>query len=312
MKKKKPEISIIVPVYNSENYLYKCINSIISQDFKNFELILINDGSTDNSGQICDKYAQQDSRIKVIHKKNNGQASARNIGLQISKGNYISFVDSDDWIDTKMYSELYKLIKIYDADISVCAIEMVKEEIVRNNIDEYNYNLSNIEALESLYATNNVLTDWGVCNKLYRSFLWKDLRFEEGIVYEDVMPNIKCLYNSRNVAYTNKSLYYYRQTENSTTRGVYNIKRLQEVYEKEKVLNFFKELKLKNLSYYAGNELLKLINQNYVCIIQSKDLYDYRHVLIKIVRKHTKFFLLNPKIKIKPKIYMYLKYRILS
>lgn len=118
-----PKISIIVPVYNVELFLHKCIISILSQTFKDFELILINDGSTDKSGEICDVYSQKDSRIKVIHKKNEGQSSARNKGLEIARGDYIGFVDSDDWIEQDMYKTLYESSIKANADIAVIGLE---------------------------------------------------------------------------------------------------------------------------------------------------------------------------------------------
>ena len=121
-----PKISVIVPVYNVEKYLRKCIESILNQTFREFELILVDDGSTDSSGKICDEYALKDSRIKVIHKENGGASSARNAGLDVAKGEYIGFVDSDDWIEMDMYGELYRLIKENNTDISVCGINNIK------------------------------------------------------------------------------------------------------------------------------------------------------------------------------------------
>ena len=115
-----PQISVIVPIYNVEKYLAKCIDSIINQTLTNIEIILVNDGSTDNSRKIIDKYDKKDSRIKVIHKKNGGQGSARNAGLDIAKGEYIGFVDSDDWIDSNMYENLYNAAISNNADIVVC------------------------------------------------------------------------------------------------------------------------------------------------------------------------------------------------
>lgn len=122
----KELISIIVPVYNVEQYLDDCLISIINQTYKNLEIILIDDGSTDKSGKICDEYAKKDSRIIVIHKENGGVSSARNAGLRIAKGAYIGFVDPDDWIAEDMYEVLYSNAKKYDADVSVCKYKIVK------------------------------------------------------------------------------------------------------------------------------------------------------------------------------------------
>ncbi|MEH7226821.1 glycosyltransferase, partial [Bacillus sp. JJ1566] len=121
----EPEISIIVPIYNVENFLQSCIDSILEQTLKNFEVILVNDGSTDSCGELCNYYAQIDTRIKVIHKKNGGVSSARNAGLNIAKGKYIAFVDPDDTIEPMMYCELIKTAKKFNADIVVSPIKSI-------------------------------------------------------------------------------------------------------------------------------------------------------------------------------------------
>ena len=121
-------ISVIVPVYNVEKYLDKCINSLINQSYNNLEIILIDDGSTDNCGEICDKYALKDNRIKVIHKKNEGLSAARNLGISISKGDYIIFIDSDDWVDKEILLKLLNLIKKYNSDIAVCDYLLTYDE----------------------------------------------------------------------------------------------------------------------------------------------------------------------------------------
>lgn len=115
-----PKVSVIVPVYNVENYIRKCLDSIISQTLKDIEIILVDDGSEDNSGKICDEYAEKDSRIIVIHQKNNGLSNARNTGLNIASGEYIGFVDSDDYIKSEMYSEMYQTAEKTDADMVLC------------------------------------------------------------------------------------------------------------------------------------------------------------------------------------------------
>ncbi|GAE35933.1 glycosyltransferase family 2 protein [Halalkalibacter akibai] len=172
-----PKISIIVPVYNVELFLHKCIISILSQTFKDFELILINDGSTDKSGEICDVYSQKDSRIKVIHKKNEGQSSARNKGLEIARGDYIGFVDSDDWIEQDMYKTLYESSIKANADIAVIGFREVNEK--GNVLSEYlPQNLLLGEILKKAYP-------W---NKIFKRdlFFSNNLNFIEGRYYEDL------------------------------------------------------------------------------------------------------------------------------
>ncbi|UOK56378.1 glycosyltransferase [Bacillus sp. OVS6] len=117
-----PAISIVVPIYNVEKYLHKCIDSILSQNFTDLEIVLVNDGSTDSCGRICDEYSIKDNRVKVIHKKNGGLSDARNTGIEISTGDFIGFVDSDDWVEPNMYETLYNLCISNSADISTCSI----------------------------------------------------------------------------------------------------------------------------------------------------------------------------------------------
>ena len=129
---KQIKLSIIVTIYNREKYLEKCINSILNQTFNSFELILVNDGSTDRSADICDKYANLDSRVRVIHKKNGGVSSARNVGIDNSNGEYIGFVDSDDYIKDDMYEIMYTKAKEFLADIVICRCIDVKEDEIKN------------------------------------------------------------------------------------------------------------------------------------------------------------------------------------
>ena len=156
----KPLLSIIVPVYNVEKYIERCIKSILNQSFTNFELILVDDGSPDNCGKICDEYKKKDSRIKVIHKKNGGLSDARNAGIERAKGEYIAFVDSDDFINKYMYEILYKNAKKWDADISICNFKMVCENdridedisVICEDAKVYGRN----EALNKLYSNENL------------------------------------------------------------------------------------------------------------------------------------------------------------
>ena len=174
-----PEISIIVPVYNVEKYLKRCIDSILNQSFTNFELILVDDGSTDNSGKIIDEYAIKDERIKVIHKENGGQGSARNRGLDIAKGNYIGFVDSDDWIHKDMYKCMYKIINEDNTDIVQVGHNMVEEYTKDKRCNINNLNIICIDNIIEKFADCNsfeVLPLIFPVNKLYRRELWKNLQ----------------------------------------------------------------------------------------------------------------------------------------
>lgn len=221
------QISIIVPIYNVEKYLDKCVMSILGQTFKNFELILIDDGSQDSSGAICDSYLKKDSRIKVIHKKNGGLSSARNEGLKIAKSKYVAFIDSDDWIENNMYEKLYNIAEQNDADIVQCKYVKADDENVKKDIQaDGNINfISNIEALENLYNERYIETvvTW---NKIYKRLLFENIQFPEGKIHEDEFTVYKILYKAKKIALLDEGLYYYRQNPNSIMNREFNIRRL--------------------------------------------------------------------------------------
>lgn len=254
------EISIIVPVYNLEDYLPKCIDSVLMQTFTNFELILVNDGSTDNSGEICNEYAKNDHRIKVVHKANGGVASSRNTGLEVAKGKYIGFVDNDDYINQYMFEMLYNNAIIHSADIVVCGYMDVDEGQYENTkVLHSNYQIkhfNNIEALNELYTINNVtfLVPW---NKLYKKSLFEDIKYEVGILCDDETVAHKIFYESKKITYINVALYYYVKRMGSITNSRFNIKKFEGVYvlkERERYFRERRELDLhqKALKSYVG------------------------------------------------------------
>jgi len=178
-------ISIIIPVYNVEKYLERCVKSVINQTYKNLEIILVDDGAKDNSGKMCDELSKLDSRIKVIHKENGGLSDARNFGLKIATGDYIGFVDSDDYIADDMYETLYHTIKNNNADISIVSFyEMYKEKVigVRDS--------GNLEILSKQEAMKELLIDTKIqsyaWNKLFKKELFNDLKFPTGKNFEDI------------------------------------------------------------------------------------------------------------------------------
>jgi glycosyltransferase involved in cell wall biosynthesis len=255
------KISIIVPVYKVEKYLGKCIESILGQTFKDFELILVDDGSPDNCGVICENFAKRDERIKVIHKSNGGLSSARNAGLEMATGEYIAFVDSDDFIHQRMYEILYKYAKKYSSDIVICDYLLVNEG--ESYIDELrNFeinakNFSNIDALKQIY-TNNGTTFIVAWNKLYRRYLFNDLRFEEGRLHEDEFMAHKILYASPKVTYLPIPLYSYLQRRGSIIGSGFNLKRLDAVYAAKDRIKFFKKIKQSKLRQKAEYNYIKM------------------------------------------------------
>jgi glycosyltransferase involved in cell wall biosynthesis len=203
-----PKLSIIVPVYNVEHYIEKCINSILTQTFTTFELILVDDGSLDKSGEICDEYSKRDSRVKVIHKKNGGLAAARNTGITMAQGTYIGFVDSDDWIEPNMYKFLYEsCVKNY-ADISIIGVREVDEEgICLNEYIPDSINFGQI--LKRAYA-------W---NKIFKKelFIKNELFFTAGRYYEDIELIPKLFVKSIKVNVVNQIGYNYLKRNTSIT-----------------------------------------------------------------------------------------------
>lgn len=207
-------ISVIIPVYNVKNYLEKCVKSVVLQSYKNLEIILVNDGSTDGSGRLCDEIAKNDSRIVVLHKKNGGLSDARNYGIERANGTYISFVDSDDWIAPTMIEDLYNAIVKYGVKLAICETAYA--------YDNYNYSprmtsdtfvLDKLPAYELLLENRRFRTNaW---NKLYLADIWRELRFPKGKKYEDVYIMHEVYDMCDKIAYVDKALYYYFQRSNS-------------------------------------------------------------------------------------------------
>ena len=213
------KISVIVPVYNVEAYLPKCLDSILSQTHKELEIILINDGSTDGSRNICDEYAAKDCRIKVIHKQNGGVASARNAGLKIATGEYIAFVDSDDWIETTMYSDLLDVCLNYNCDYVGCSTQ------IRGGTSGQVKFLTANEYFANYLDGNMFLTVW---SRLCKREVCIDMEFPENrIVCEDGFVALPTLERAKKIAFLEKALYNYNEREDSFTRGKVTIAKLK-------------------------------------------------------------------------------------
>lgn len=312
MIEKIPKISIIVPVYNVEDYIEKCIKSILNQVFTEFELILVDDGSTDNSGNICDKYAEKDNRIIVIHKENGGISSARNIGLNIAKGEYIAFVDSDDYINKNMYHTLYNLIIKTQSDIAMCNYKTIsKDEEVNLNEDQIINShdikcINNIQYLNNLYGKDKVkyIVMW---NKLYKNEIFRKLRFKDSRIEEDEFIIHHVLYLSDKIVYIDKNYYYYMQRNNSIVGSKYNLKRLDKIYALEDRIEFFKEKKLVDLYNKAVKDYIDVFFWNYYEM--KKEINGYKKEIKNIMKSYNKVLkdmLFNPFISLKHKLFLIL------
>lgn len=220
----KPEISIIVPCYKVENYIEKCVDSILDQTFRDFELILVDDGSPDNCPAICDRYAAQDPRVKVIHKTNGGLSDARNYGLNIAEGRYIGFVDSDDWIAGDMFESLYQAIRSQDADIAVCCHYEVSDGVFNriNSFDGFPVVLDNVKAMSELLIDQRIQNlAW---DKLYRRELFRGVAYPVGVAFEDIPTTYKLFMKAEKIAIVDKPLYYYLKRTESIS-GTYDLKK---------------------------------------------------------------------------------------
>lgn len=214
-----------MPVYNVKEYLHTCINSIINQSYKNLEIILINDGSSDNSGEICDHYSNIDSRIHVIHQENMGLSGARNSGLEIASGDYIGFVDSDDWIELDMYKTLLELSVHHNLDIIECAID---NENKNNKREEPSQHLLKIEDFKAYITRILKSTQFSVCTKLFKKSLIGNSRFLLNKTSEDAFFIMENLHKMKKNAFYNVPFYNYRPNPKGITKSPYNIKRLED------------------------------------------------------------------------------------
>lgn len=263
-------ISIIVPIYNVEKYLKKCVDSLINQTYKNIEIILVNDGSPDNSALICEEYAKKDKRIVYILQKNKGLSGARNTGIVNSKGKYLIFVDSDDYVDIHFVEDLYRALLEKNADISVCDYQEFEEGTEPSktyNEEYYIETYTGKEKYKNLY--NNLRTAMTVAwNKLYKREIFEEIKYCEGLYHEDEEIICKILDKASVVAYIDSKNYFYLQRAGSIT-GNYNLKRKDILVGLKYKMEF---LEKKNYSF-----------------LYSRALYDYYYQLIyqyMMIKKH--------------------------
>lgn len=250
-------ISVIVPIYNAEEYLSKCISSILVQSLTDFELILVDDGSNDSSGSICNQYKEKDSRIRVIQQKNAGLSAARNVGIEVSEGKFIAFIDSDDFIHPLMLEILYYNMIETGADISVCDYHLVYEgkNVPLGFNDNKIITYSNIEAVKKIAKNSETMMIVAWC-KLYRRSLFCDIRYPVGKYHEDEFVTYKLLYKSNKVVVSGAKLYYYLQRSSSITGSTYSAKRLEKLEALKEAAIFFNEEENNELTYLAKFRLL--------------------------------------------------------
>jgi len=226
------KISVIVPIYNVSAYLDKCIKSLIEQTYRNLEIILVDDGSTDDCGEKCEQWAKTDERIVVIHKENGGLSDARNAGLAVATGELIGFVDSDDWIDKSMYQRLYNEIERVGCDIALCCFHETETENVCIEESDIKYEFTGRELLRHMFEGNHEpYVTYSVWKCLYRRRAIDNLRFPKGRVYEDVLFTINAFWSQSHIVVLKDKLYYYRVRRNSITKRHLSQKQIDDVFE---------------------------------------------------------------------------------
>lgn len=265
-----PLISVILPVYNVEVYLERCIKSVCEQTYKNLEILLIDDGSTDSSGVICDNYAEEDKRIRVFHKKNGGLSDARNYGIKNASAEWVSFIDSDDFVDRDYIQYLFELIVKYDTDMSICQHRVCFEN---GKQKEYGTNgdilLTNKKCIEKMLYHDVIDTSaWG---KLYRTRLFNEVQYPKGKLFEDIATTYALMLQCKDIAVGLESKYNYILRKNSIVYGSFNPKKLDLLEMTDQmarnVLNYYPDLEkavMRRRVYARFSTLNQMLNiENY-------------------------------------------------
>lgn len=292
-----PKISVIITVYNVEKYLSRCLDSVVNQTFKDLEIICVNDGSTDNSAEILDRYASKDKRIIIINQKNGGLSAARNTGLRHASGQYIGFVDSDDWIDIDYYECLIGLAEKNNADIVMAGMRVVDQDNIYDNTTPNMVTNNFVKKIKNL-------PNGGINDKLLKSELFQGLEFPVGRYYEDNVVLLKVMYYSKIVVFTNSVSYYYFMNQSgicrTTNNDIVKHKIQDRLYSARSMMDFAKEHRLgqsrvvkdfilrtvicefisKKSPYY--HNVQQILGKFYVCHIKIKKLL---HKILKIFYK---------------------------
>ena len=286
-------ISIVIPVYNAQKYLNKCFECLMNQSFTDFEAIFIDDGSIDASGAILDGFAEKDLRIRVVHQKNGGASAARNTGLGIATGKYISFIDADDLFHKDYLKSLYEAAEETDADIVQCGYKRVTE----NECDNFAFTtmnaemsgnekcFSNTEFLNKIY-TSEAVDSIVLWNKIYRREIFDGILFHEGIMFEDELFSAKVIYAASKIVRISQVLYFYLYNEESVMNRTYSYRMLDILTALQLRMDFYKEHGLKSLYEKDSYKYLYKILLNYYEIDKLSD--EHKDVLKDLKNKYWK------------------------
>lgn len=304
-----PKISVIIPVYGVEKYLNRCIESVINQTYGDLEIILIDDGSPDKCPQMCDEWASRDARIKTIHRENGGQSCARNTGLSVATGEYVTFIDSDDWIAVDTYEYCISLFRKYkDADVVqfdlVHAYPNKQPQIRKKETLEI---FEGKEILENFMETSTRNGSYSVCRCLFEAPTAKRYRFREGKIHEDIDYKYKVLRDCKKMIVSNQVKYYYWQEGNSTSSGALKKKDFQLYEAGEALYNLTKDETYGKIAYYGNvkkaRTAFSLLCKMVIWGVGDSDLHENEIYpqLVKELRKNL-FLLLSAPIGIKRKL----------
>lgn len=283
------KISIIIPVYKVEDYVERCIKCIQAQTYTNWEAIFVEDGSPDKSGEICDKYAAEDTRIKVVHKENAGVAAARNTGLANATGDYIAFIDSDDYAHPKYLEVLMELLEKNDADLSICGYELS----MGSDLGE-GKPLGELEVMNSSQAVAKIIENQQFCSpwsKLYKKELFANITYPEGAIYEDLGTAFEIFQAADRIVYQNIPLYYYFQVSESITRSEFHYGKLDEAKALKHQYEFIKE-HFPELTNDAKYKYLYNVYGHILCLVKAEDEFGQQkyNEFCGILRRNMDFF----------------------
>ena len=263
-----PLISVLVPVYKTEQHLVRCVSSICNQTYKNLEIILVDDGSPDRSGEVCEELARTDSRIRVIHKENGGLSSARNTGIDAMTGEFAAFVDSDDDIAPEMIRSLYDLCVQHQVRIACCGIERVSDQ---GHVNHFNENVEDFLLLSREEAMAELLENYRVtnslCDKLIHKSVFDGLRLTEGIIYEDLDVMYRCIHRADRVVYTGAPYYRYYLSQGSILRGAFSARQFDQVSIARRRMEFYE----KEYPQYLGIARAKFLEMGLEILYQSRN-----------------------------------------
>jgi len=267
-----PKISVIIPIYKTEPYLRKCLDSVVYQTYRNLEVILVDDGSPDNCGVICDEYAIKDERVRVVHKKNGGLSSARNTGLEIMSGDWVSFVDSDDTVRADFIEQLYSACKTAKADLAMCASCTEYEQLGKGSASFKLYN--GLEMCGALCSDRS--GDFGVAwNKLYARKLFEGIRFPTGRIHEDEAVVYQLFWRAKRCVVLDHKLYFYRQRIGSIVRSPFSIRNLDAATAYQERIRFYDDHGEQALSDYTKATYCYFLRKNIGEIYKVTDQPEY-------------------------------------